>query len=171
MGRTRGRVAAEDDTERMARISRTWWIGAGALAAAGLLWAVVPAHDPVHRTRGLAAVETPSPPDQTRLLYSTMTWQSFHHPTSGILEIYRVAGGDRLLRLADLATASGLEVGLSTDPYTAGTLLGGLRTHRASNYSIPAALDLTRVTSAVLWNPRLGVAVAAAPVHVTGVMG
>jgi hypothetical protein len=147
----------------------TWGLGAGAAVLLGaVLWTVLPGRQPVHQVAARAAPPLENDnaePDRARLLYATMTWTSYRHPTSGIVEIYRLPGGRRLLRLADLASAHGLRVLLSPDGRT-GTDLGGAR-RGAANYPIPAATDLTRISGVVLWDPRSNAPVATAPVRVT----
>ncbi len=144
-----------------------WGLGAAAVVSTGaVLWAVLPGHQPVRQAAARAAppVENDNAePDRARLLYATMTWTSLRHPTSGIVEIYRLADGDRLLRLADLASQRGLRVTLSPS----GTDLGVARPG-AANYPIPAATDLARTTGVLLWDPRAAAPVAVAAVRVRG---
>lgn len=96
------------------------------------------------------------------------------HGTTGVATVYELAGGDRVLRLEDLATDNGpdLKVYLSTaapdapsgdfdaDFVDLGVLTGNLGNQ---NYDVPADVDLSRFRSVVIWCDRFDVPFGAAP--------
>ena len=99
------------------------------------------------------------------------------HPTSGTVQIFRLADGSRLLRITDLATSDGpdLRVWLSQAPVIDGrdgwfvfgqhphVELGRLKGNQGNqNYSIPAGVDLDSFTSVSIWCARFRVSFGAA---------
>lgn len=167
----------------MANAWRKWsltGLGVAALAAAaGLAWA-----HPWRETRTVHPsaqlnvpgpfLDAPSPPDESRLLYSTRTWKSFREQTSGFVEVFRLADGTRILRLADLVVphVPGEAVWLSRHAYTGGDVRGGAvrlgalhGSHRSVSYLIPSGLDLDSYESVAIVDPHNPTPVSAAPLH------
>jgi Electron transfer DM13 len=103
-------------------------------------------------------------------------FRSLGHATSGRAVALRLSDGRRFLRLADLHTSNGpdLFVYLSAaaadaprdsfdDDFVA---LGRLKGDQGNqNYQIPAGVDLTRYSTAVIWCRRFTYAFGAAPLR------
>jgi electron transfer DM13 len=116
--------------------------------------------------------DDPTPSEAAQLLYSTRTWKSYRHQTTGFVELYRPADGGYLLRLADLSApaATGETVRLSPQGYTSGDFrtggldLGPLKgLHGSANYPVPTGTDLSRYTSVVIWDSTGAAPLSAAP--------
>jgi hypothetical protein len=104
------------------------------------------------------------------------SFRSLGHATSGRAAVLRLSDGRRVLRLADLHTSNGpdLFVYLSAaaadaprdsfdDDFVA---LGRLKGNQGNqNYQIPAGVDLTRYSTAVIWCRRFTYAFGAAPLR------
>lgn len=170
----------------MANARRKWPLVAGlgvaavAAAAASLAWAhpwqeAQTVHPPAQLTVPGPFLDAPSPPNESRLLYSTRTWKSFREQTSGFVEIFRLADGTKVLRLADLVVphVPGAAVWLSPHPYTGSEVregalrLGALRaaTRHSVSYPIPSGVDLNAYASVVILDPHAPVPVSAAPIR------
>ncbi len=101
------------------------------------------------------------------------------HATSGTARVLELAGGARYLRLEGFSTSDGpdLHVWITDQPagsdwgrYDDGVhvALGALKaTDGNQNYAIPEGVDLSRLTSAVVWCDRFNVAFGTAPIRVT----
>ena len=114
--------------------------------------------------------EASSPP--TRVLAQGEI-RSLEHRSSGRVQLIALADGSRLLRFESLETSNGpdLHVYLSAVPASAswygydrdyvdlGTLKGNLGNQ---NYAIPAAVNVSRYASAVIWCKRFSVGFAIA---------
>ncbi len=202
------RLAADESERGSVEIGRRWLFGVGmvssaALAGGALCWwtgTPVVLQSMLRRTPAevTSPEEAPSPdppahPDEAgelsseageaRLLYSTRTWRSYDSRVEGIVEIYRLPGGRRILRLAGITASAGpaAVVRLSPLPYTderfgrgsvntGGTgsvSLGRLRSHGSTDLTIPDGTDLGRFASVVIWRHLTGRdrALAAAPVR------
>ncbi len=97
------------------------------------------------------------------------------HGTTGTARVVELADGSRILRLENFSTSNGpdLHVWLSDQAaggdwfkYAGGrsVQLGALKaTDGNHNYAIPADVDLTGLTSAVIWCVRFDVAFGSAP--------
>ena len=101
-------------------------------------------------------------------------FRSRSHPTSGRAVVLTGGGGERVLRLEDLATDNGPDVNvyLSTAPpdAAAGAFtrdfvdLGDLKGNAGSqNYAIPPTVDLEKHHTVVIWCVRFSVAFGTAP--------
>jgi hypothetical protein len=116
----------------------------------------------------VAAVAAPAP-QPTRFV-------SLDHGTTGDLVVLIDDGGNRFVRLADLATDNGpdLKVYLSANPVDGpegafdddAVELGRLKGNIGSqNYRVPDDVDLTRFRSVVIWCDRFDSAFGAAPLR------
>ncbi|HEY7660123.1 MAG TPA: DM13 domain-containing protein [Actinomycetota bacterium] len=106
--------------------------------------------------------------------------RSLEHTTTGSVVLLRLEDGRRFLRLEDLETSNGpdLRVVLTDQPlsddwdvWDDGALvdLGALEGNiGSSNYEIPAAVDLDRFETAVIWCRRFSVGFAVAPLDPVG---
>lgn len=123
------------------------------------------------------AVPTRTPdPEPALTILGEGEFVDAEHDTSGTAFLVETADGRRYLRLEGLATSDGpdLHVGLSDAPsggswgsYDDGRYvgLGDLKaTHGNHNYPIPADVDLTGLTTAVIWCDRFDVAFGTATV-------
>ncbi len=101
-------------------------------------------------------------------------FRSLEHATRGGASLVRLADGAHVLRLEDLDTSNGpdLRVYLSAAPAQARAPefdndfvdLGPLKANQGNhNYRVPAAADLSRYRSAVIWCRRFSVGFAVAP--------
>ncbi|GAA2581532.1 DM13 domain-containing protein [Actinomadura fulvescens] len=109
-------------------------------------------------------------------LFSTNEWNSVSHgQTTGKVKVYRLANGDRVLRLENLKTSNGpdLRVMLSKGGYeTQHDLgpdrleLGRLKGNKgSSNYTVKPGTDLNEYRSVVVWCKRFDAVFAAAPIR------
>lgn len=148
------------------------------VVSAGLVWTypwrfgVRTVHTAAHAEVPGPYLDMPSPAEESRLIYSTRTWKSFKHQTSGFVEIFRLADGTRILRLAGLTVPSGAGEGvwLSPQGYTTGEFHTGAislralqRADRSASYAIPADADLSRFASVVIADAQGPL--SAAPLH------
>lgn len=103
--------------------------------------------------------------------------QSLEHGSSGTVLLIQVAGDARVLRLENLATSNGpdLRVYLSTTPASSSWYgydrdyvdLGALKGNLGNqNYPLPAAVDVSRYRSTVIWCRRFKVGFAVAPLTI-----
>ncbi len=156
---------------------RSYWLVAGALAAAGAaggaywfepwkLFVDAEAHD--ESPAGVAGLPVK--------VIAEGSFRSLEHTTTGRAKVLSLEDGTRVLRLEDLATSNGpkLVVMLSSTPATEDgwsayddgphLVLEPLKGNRGSqNYPIPAEVDLSRYASAVVWCERFSVAFGSAP--------
>ncbi len=103
------------------------------------------------------------------------TFHGVAHETSGTATIYRLAGGQRVLRLMGFSTSNGPDVqvylGMAEDAADSETVkaagfarLGALKgTNGDQNYDLPGDLDLARFHSVTIWCQRFGVNFGTAP--------
>ncbi len=155
-------------------------IGAGCVVALGLGWALFrpellfvdeSVSEAFPAANSPMASDGMSPP-----VYSG----SFHgvaHETKGTASIYRLAGGERVLRLTGFETSNGPDVRVllvaapdATDSETvksAGSVeLGKLKGNIGDqNYEIPADVDLARYGAVTIWCNRFGVNFGTAPLR------
>src|SRR5712691_1550308 len=121
---------------------------------------------------GQAPPASTGAPAETVLSSSNM--QSLEHQSSGTVLLIRLASGQRILRLENLATSNGpdLRVYLSTTAASAGwhgydrdyVDLGALKGNLGNqNYTIPDSVDLARYRSSVIWCRQFSVGFAVAP--------
>ena len=111
------------------------------------------------------------------VVLATGSFISHEHETTGSVSVLQLADGSRVLRLEDLSTSNGpdLKVWLTDAPVTEGTDgwrvfddgawadLGALKGNVGSqNYTIPADVDLTQLTSVSIWCDRFDVSFGAA---------
>ena len=129
-------------------------------------------------TRPSAAPGTssPAPGSDATTELSSGEFVSIDHHTSGRSRLIRLADGSRVVRLEGLDTSNGpdLYLYLSTNP-TDGeegrfdddvVSLGRLKGNRGDqNYEVPAAVDLKRFASVVIWCDRFNSAFGAAPLR------
>jgi Electron transfer DM13 len=102
-------------------------------------------------------------------------FNSVAHETRGSATIYRLAGGQRVLRLTEFSTSNGPDVRVylvaapnAADNETvkrAGFVeLGKLKgTDGDQNYAVPAKVDLSKYRAATIWCKRFGVNFGTAP--------
>jgi hypothetical protein len=122
-------------------------------------------------------VESPVEPVPPALL-STGEFISHEHATAGSVRILELPDGSRVLRIDDLDTDNGpdLKVWLTDAPVIDGpdgwfvfddgryVDLGSLKGNKGSqNYAIPADVNLSLLTSVVIWCDRFSVSFGAAP--------
>lgn len=100
------------------------------------------------------------------------------HATSGTARIVELADGSRSLRLEGFSTSDGPDVDVWLTDQPAGgdwhsyddgvhVALGDLKaTDGNQNYAIPAGVDLSRLTSVVIWCDRFDVAFGTAPIRI-----
>ncbi len=100
------------------------------------------------------------------------------HATSGTARIVELAGGSRTLRLEGFSTSDGPDVDVWLTDQPAGgdwhsyddgvhVALGDLKgTDGNQNYAIPEGVDLSRLTSVVIWCDRFDVAFGTAPIRI-----
>ena len=141
-----------------------------------------PSERPTDRPAGRRARATPTPtptpaPTSTPqdLVLAAGQFVPAEHATSGRAQVLRLADGQRFVRLEGLATSDGpdLHVWLSDQPsggewgsYDDGRYvrLGDLKaTHGNQNYLVPTEVDLSGLTSVVIWCDRFNVAFGTAP--------
>jgi hypothetical protein len=118
---------------------------------AGLLW-----FEP-WRAFTSSHLDEPAPASAETLAEGAFVSQE--HETTGTARVLELPDGSRVLRLADFSTSDGPDVRVrlsyADDRYA---LLGELKaTDGNHNYAIPAGLDLTGLTSAVIWCDRFDV--------------
>ncbi|MET4620557.1 hypothetical protein ABIE18_002006 [Arthrobacter sp. 2762] len=101
-------------------------------------------------------------------------FQSQEHQTSGTAQLLELPDGSRVLRLENLASSDGpdvkvwlssLEAGGDWYKYRSGRYvdLGAIKaTHGNQNYVIPSGVDLSGMSSVVLWCDRFSVAFGSA---------
>jgi len=101
-------------------------------------------------------------------------FQSQEHQTSGTAQLLELPDGSRVLRLENLASSDGpdvkvwlssLEAGGDWYKYRSGRYvdLGAIKaTHGNQNYVIPSGVDLSGLSSVVLWCDRFSVAFGSA---------
>jgi Electron transfer DM13 len=102
---------------------------------------------------------------------------SHEHATSGLVQVYGLPDGSRVLRLQDLRTSNGplLKVWISDAPVLDGPAgwsvfddgrwvdLGDLKGNiGGSNYPLPADVDLAELSSVSIWCDRFNVSFGAA---------
>jgi hypothetical protein len=105
------------------------------------------------------------------------TFVDGEHTTTGIATIFRLPDGSRVLRLENFSTSDGPDVDVALSDQTAGgddwgkyddgryVALGDLKgTDGNQNYEIPADVDLSGLTSVVIWCDRFNVAFGTAAV-------
>jgi len=103
------------------------------------------------------------------------TFRSGEHATSGNAIVYKLASGERVLRLTEFATSNGPDVhiylvaaGDVTDNATVKTAgfvdLGSLKGNIGDqNYTVPADVDLSKYRAVTVWCARFGVNFGTAP--------
>ncbi len=115
-----------------------------------------------------------APPPMGPTLVARGAFRSLEHATRGGASLVRLAGEAHVVRLEDLDTSNGpdLRVYLSTAPAHARASdfdndfvdLGPLKANQGNhNYPVPAAVDLARYRSVVIWCRRFSVGFAVAP--------
>jgi hypothetical protein len=102
-------------------------------------------------------------------------FHSVHHDTRGTATVFKLAGGERVLRFTDFETSNGPDVRVylvaaadAKDNETvtkAGFVeLGPMKGNRGDqNYEIPATIDLARYQTVTIWCKRFSVNFASAP--------
>jgi hypothetical protein len=108
------------------------------------------------------------------LVLGSGNFQSQEHQTTGTAQLLELPDGSRVLRLENLASSDGpdvkvwlssLEAGGDWYKYRSGRYvdLGPIKaTHGNQNYVIPSGVDLSGLTSVVLWCDRFSVAFGSA---------
>jgi hypothetical protein len=108
-------------------------------------------------------------PAGVAVVLRTGRFESRAHQGSGVAQVLKLAGGQRVLRLSDFATSDGpdLHVYLLGSARAAGRpdleaggylSLGALKGNRGSqNYVIPPGTDLDRFPAVAIWCRRFGV--------------
>jgi hypothetical protein len=122
-------------------------------------------------------VSAPSAPPTEPVVLARGQLISHEHESSGSVVVLRLADGSRVLRLENLKTSNGpdLHVWITDAPVIQGTDgwkvfddgkyvdLGALKGNiGSSNYSIPADVDLSRLSSVSVWCVRFSVSFGAA---------
>lgn len=137
---------------------------------------VTPSADPSSSADSPSASPTPAPARDRELARSQ--FEDAEHATSGVVRILELADGSRFVRFEGLDTSDGpdLHVWITDQPsggewgsYDDGRFvrLGGLKATRGEqNYAVPADVDLSSMTSVVIWCDRFNVAFGTAPVRV-----
>ena len=132
----------------------------------------IPASPQPSLAQGATDSTSPSPSASQKLLASA-SLQSLEHQSSGTVFLIELPGGQRILRLENLATSNGpdMRVYLSITPASSdwygydrdyldlGALKGNLGNQ---NYEVPAGVDLAKYRSAVIWCRRFMVGFAVA---------
>ena len=118
--------------------------------------------------------------DGSQTVLSSGSFHSVAHESRGTARIYKLAGGDRLLRFTDFQTSNGPDVHVylvaandASDSETvkkAGFLeLGLLKGNIGDqNYPIPAEVDLAKYRAVTIWCKRFSVNFATAPLTAAG---
>ncbi|MFJ5955130.1 DM13 domain-containing protein [Paenarthrobacter sp. NPDC092416] len=118
---------------------------------------------------------TPPAADTGPALLRSGTFVSQEHATSGSAHLLRLPDGSHIVRLEDLASSDGpdvkvwlssLEAGGDWFKYRSGQYLdlGPVKaTHGNQNYTVPAGVDVSGLTTVVLWCDRFSVAFGSAP--------
>ncbi|MCF2527213.1 DM13 domain-containing protein [Yinghuangia soli] len=111
------------------------------------------------------------------VILATGRFISHEHSTKGTVEVLQLADGTRVLRLEDLDTSNGpdLHVWITDAPVKEGSSgwrvfddgahkdLGQLKGNKGDqNYTLPADVDLGRLTSVTIWCDRFDVSFGAA---------
>lgn len=108
------------------------------------------------------------------VMLSSGSFQGLAHETRGVAAIYRLAGGKRILRLAEFETSNGPDVrvylvaapdaGDSETVRRGGFIdLGSMKGNRGNqNYDVPENADLDKYRSVSVWCRRFGVNFGAA---------
>jgi hypothetical protein len=124
-----------------------------------------------------AAASGPVPPGGGTALLARGDFISHEHGTSGRVYVYRLADGNRVLRLENLNTSNGpdLHVWITDAPVKEGsagwrvfddgeyTELGKLKGNKGNqNYALPASVDLAKLRSVTIWCDRFNVSFGAA---------
>lgn len=134
----------------------------------------VPAAEP---TEGPSAMAT-EPLAAEPVVLTSGTFVDGEHTTTGTATIFQLPDGSRVLRLENFSTSDGPDVDVALSDQSAGgewgkyddgryVGLGDLKgTDGNQNYEIPADVDLTGLTSVVIWCDRFNVAFGSAPITV-----
>lgn len=124
-----------------------------------------------------ATAAAPSAPAAGPVTLATGRFISHEHSTKGTVEILQLVDGTRVLRLQNLDTSNGpdLHVWITDAPVKEGTSgwrvfddgsyedLGKLKGNKGNqNYTLPADVDLSRLTSVTIWCDRFDVSFGAA---------
>ena len=111
----------------------------------------------------------------SQTILSSGSFHSVAHESRGTARIYKLAGGDRLLRFTDFQTSNGPDVHVylvaandASDSETvknAGFLeLGSLKGNIGDqNYDVPAGTDLAKYRAVTIWCKRFSVNFGTAP--------
>lgn len=121
----------------------------------------------------------PAPPAVEPVALASGTFVDGEHPTTGTATIFQLPDGSRVLRLENFSTSDGPVVHVALTDQTAGgddwgkyddgryVGLGDLKgTDGNQNYEIPADVDLSGLTSVVIWCDRFNVAFGTAPITI-----
>lgn len=113
------------------------------------------------------------------LAIASGTFVDGEHPTSGTATIFQLPDGSRVLRLENFSTSDGPDVDVALSDQSAGgddwgkyddgryIGLGDLKgTDGNQNYAIPDEVDLSGLTSVVIWCDRFNVAFGTAAISV-----
>jgi hypothetical protein len=134
------------------------------------------ASETVASPSGSEEVDAPEYP----ILLSKSKFISHEHSTRGVVKIFELANGERVLRIEGLDTSDGpqLEVWLSDSPVIEGTAgwkvfddgnyasLGVLKGNIGDqNYEIPEDVDLNEFISVSIWCVRFAVSFGAAEIN------
>lgn len=115
----------------------------------------------------------PSANSSTRL--ASGTFHSVAHKSSGTATVYRLADGNRVLRLTDFETSNGPDVHVylvaaqdavdnDTVTHSGFVELGSLKGNIGDqNYDLPSNVDLTSYRAVTIWCRRFSVNFATAP--------
>jgi len=132
---------------------------------------------PVDATAGRVG-QTPAPPTATDpVVLASGTFFDGEHETSGTATVLQLPDGSKFVRLEGFSTSDGPDVHVALTDQQAGgddwgkyddgryVELGSLKgTDGNQNYEIAADVDLTGLTSVVIWCDRFNVAFGSAPV-------
>jgi hypothetical protein len=127
---------------------------------------------PAPATPGATTTASPQPRNEVLAQGQFVTQE---HPTSGTVQLIRLADGSRVLRLENFTTSDGPDVHVWLSDAPAGGPDGGYddgryvklgkmkATEGNQNYPIPADAKLDGLRSAVIWCDRFNVAFGSAP--------
>ncbi len=126
--------------------------------------------------QGTAAAE---PPTAEPVVLASGTFVDGEHTTTGSATIFQLPDGSRILRLENFSTSDGPDVDVALSDQAAGgddwgkyddgryVGLGDLKgTDGNQNYEIPADVDLSGLTSVIIWCDRFNVAFGTAAITV-----
>lgn len=139
--------------------------------------ASAPSTEPTAGPSAQQATVAPAPPPAEPAVLASGSFVDGEHTTTGTATIFQLPDGARVLRLENFSTSDGPDVVVALSDQTAGgdewgkyddgryVGLGALKgTDGNQNYEIPADVDLSGLTSVVIWCDRFNVAFGTAAI-------